>query len=109
MEMDLTSVISAVIGFLVGILSFYAWQAWIYFRSSKNELLKIAVEAACEAAEKAYKGEGRGKEKLEFALEFVEAMLKEWHIHFNVAAVTELINKYVEDAFNSMHKEPKVG
>ena len=70
---DFTALIEALIGVLATLIT-YKLIPWIIANTNAKQqlILKTVADTAVYAAEQLYKGNGRGQEKLDYALKYME-------------------------------------
>lgn len=74
MTIDITTIVNAVIALIAAVISVFVIP-WIKSRttSQQREELIAWVKIAVAAAEQMYKGSGRGAEKKQYVLDFLES------------------------------------
>lgn len=104
--MDITNPIVVIGGFLLlTVLLGYIVVGLSNLRNlmkARNQefVLDFFIQALCDAAELMFDGKGRGKEKLAWVLGLVEKECGKRNIHFDVVAVTDVIEKFVREVIN---------
>lgn len=73
MTIDLTALVQAVIALITALISAFVIP-WLKRKISAEKLAEVStwVEIAVEAAEQLYEGSGRGAEKKEYVIQFLQ-------------------------------------
>ena len=73
MTIDLTALVQAVIALITALISAFVIP-WLKRKISAEKLTEVStwVEIAVEAAEQLYEGSGRGAEKKEYVIQFLQ-------------------------------------
>ena len=93
-NIDITPIIEAIIA-LIGIIVTSFLIPYIKTKMTANQFsyLEGIVKTAVYAAEVFYGGEGRGAEKRDYVLKYVEKLCEQNKISFDVNAVRQMIEK----------------
>jgi LL-H family phage holin len=96
MTIDITQIILAVIGLLAAAVTAVIIP-WLRTRlgAERWAQLVLVAQVAVEAAEQLYRGEGKGQEKLTYALERVNEQLRKQGISFDEIDVRAAIEAAV--------------
>lgn len=82
-------------------------KKWADINPKYHFAVDFAIEIACTLAEKLFES-GEGQKKLEFAVEYVVGMAKQYGITLDEKAIIDAINKYVEEVINAGRKDSLV-
>lgn len=97
MNIDLTTIINAVIALLAALVT-YRVIPWIKAKTTNEQqaYIRALVKAGVYAAEQIYKTEGKGRQKMEYVKAFLQSHGYDINVTEIEAAVSEYINKPVD-------------
>ena len=93
MNIDLTTIINAVIGLLAALVT-YRLIPWIKAKTTNEQqvYIRALIKAAVFAAEQIYKSDGMGRQKMEYVQKYLQSNGFDINITEIEAAVSEYIN-----------------
>ena len=94
----ITAVLKIVVPVLVALVLKWATEIWLKIKGESPdlaELLSYAVSIACEAAEQIIRGDGKGEEKKQYAIEAVKKYLAEFGLDIDVDVIADAIEQKV--------------
>jgi len=94
--MTVTTGILLLVSFILGAASMYFWAKTNPKKFEDADMLESIIEQACLFAEKLIPGNGTGAEKRKFALEWIEAALEPYGIHYDAVLVGAMIDALIE-------------
>jgi hypothetical protein len=112
--MDITNPVVVIVGFiLITVVLTYIAAGLSNLRKMMKErnqefVLDFFIHALCDAAELMFTGEGRGKEKLAWVVGLVEKECEKKGLKFDVVAVTDVIEKFVQEVINKAREDEPV-
>lgn len=92
MNIDLTTIINAIIGLMAALIT-YRLIPWIKAKTTNEQqaYIRALVKAGVYAAEQVYKTEGMGQKKMEY----VKAFLKQHGFDVNITEVEAAVAEYI--------------
>ena len=100
--MDITKILLLVLGAVLAWLTVVLIAKYREAKTSPyGEYFKFIVGAICDAAEIAFDGPGRGKEKFEWVMNLLAEECATQGIIFDAVAVSQLVEKYVDEIINA--------